>query len=643
MGKQKKTRTTKVYKMQDNDWDDLSASCARIPCDDEEEEEVGDLARHVEQMTFDDGDIQTSSSLTNDIDDRDEEEEEEDQDATRYAFAFAEVSQKYGENQRGLLSTRDLAMGNVILMEDACVYVSDVVFDDPESKIPDPFFMEPWHQQQQQRSTDVIPEDLLRVRGGWYIALACLLIRDHEDVAELNVGDPALAMFGRHNPNKCVDPAEAYKLAVTHYMHTWDNNKRDLWDGKRFEQLYCVMQTNATLFYMPLTQQVYAAGYFPTAAFLNHSCSPNAIAFSMPGKQWVQAVAPIKKGEEITISYKEISVDVLSRNMVMHVHADIGLVQGCHCELCSQIAQQRDGLDAMKKKKKQEDDDDDEEIDMDVTRMWNPDTNNLILGDKQFASYVMNILKNPDDKIAAASFHALRVEYTKHFERELDTVPPKPNPNFKHDLAIVLGEQYCTITIHVDGQTAEDYHFWPVIYFNAVLASRIPMFHAINTGYFARAYAMTRSMVWRLGVTTPAQIEDACVGLIDGQRLRLPDVQTTITCVDIPMFVDAWVNIKVHLASVFGQTRTLSLMRRAYPMVDELCVQYHNQFLKAETFLSLSEEDREKWIKEQQQQATGTAMDYVDAPDSSFSVPAHHHDDDEHHTTTTNDGADKKE
>lgn len=571
--------------------DDLSASCAVIPTDDPDpDREVNDLAQQVqESMAFDDGDGDMK---------RQEEEELDNTDAD-LAFDFGDVAQKYGEHHRGLLAKRDLLAGNVILNENAMVYVSDIVYqhgyDDEDERKPeeDPYFMI-----RGQGRVDVIPEDLVGVPGGWFVALASLLIQQREDVADLAIGDGPMAFFGRHVPHKNMPPGDAYKHALRHYAQAWGADKLARWPQEDFTKLYCVMQVNASLLYLPMTHNVYAAALFTAGAFLNHSCMPNAIQFLFPGgKSVLQATKPIKTGEEIVISYKEIAADVLSSDMVNYLHQEMGLDRdrGCCCELCDDVAS------TMMEPGEQGPRNTERVVDFDIRTLWDTKTNAAICADDQFATYVLNIVKNPDDKVAAASFFVLRTEFARYFAAKLEG-GDKHNPAYKHDLALVLGELYCNITIHVPGQDAEDHRYWPGIYLNAVVGSGVPMFHAINTGYFARAYGMVCSMRWRLSPQN-RNSDDACLATIKGQTYRMPSPESAIEAEDMPLFIDAWVHIKMHNHNVFGHVEALAWFRRVYPDVDELCQQYHSMLHRTEVFARLPPEEQQRYIQKQQELA----------------------------------------
>lgn len=565
---------------------DLSVSSAGVDCD------VDQLAQQVQQtLQFDDGD---PKEVRNDSDDGNTD--------ACMAFDFGDLAAKYGENQRGLLAKRDLCVGDVILNEDAMVYTSDIVYETygeeeeeegKDAKAQDPYFMtrsiiinNDGGGSRRQVPVDVIPEDMARMPGGWYIALACLLIQQREDVADLTIGDsddPSLALFGRHNPNKSLPTNMAYKNALTHYAQVWGADKLARWTEERFTKLYCVMQTNALLHYLPMTHCVYAAGFFPGSAFVNHSCMPNAIQFVFPGgKMTMQATKPIKAGEEITVAYKEIAADVLGRDMVDYLHTELGFA--CQCDLCQDVAVADADNNAVRV------------VDFDVRSIWTAETNAAICADAEFASYVVNIIKNPDDRVAAASFFKLRTDYKRYFMAKLDTTPPlQPNPVYKHDLTIVLGELYCNITIHIPGQAAEDYRFWPAIYLNAIVGSAVPMLHAINVGYFARAYGLIRSMTRRLEEGE----EDPCIACVGGKMFQMPSAHDAIEVEDMPNFVDAWVHIKMHNANLFGHVEQLALFRRAYPDVDDMCAQYHTILFKTETFARLPPEEQERYLQKQ--------------------------------------------
>ena len=46
-----------------------------------------------------------------------------------------------------------------------------------------------------------------------------------------------------------------------------------------------------------------SVGLYPKCSMLNHSCFPNAIFVSDSGRQLIITTKPIKKGEEICVTY----------------------------------------------------------------------------------------------------------------------------------------------------------------------------------------------------------------------------------------------------------------------------------------------------------------------------------------------------
>lgn len=175
----------------------------------------------------------------------------------------------YGAGHRGATAKQDFQIRDVIQVEDAAAYVT---FDTKGAN----YFT---------RGRDVIPDCLREVKGGLLIALTGILIRDCEELALFTIAEGSWSLHGHLDTVKYATPYEAFPIVQDMYV---DKEKAERWNLQTFGRLYAVVQRNATLSYIPLTTNVYGAGFFPGSVFFNHSCVPNAILVTMPGKCVVQ-------------------------------------------------------------------------------------------------------------------------------------------------------------------------------------------------------------------------------------------------------------------------------------------------------------------------------------------------------------------
>ena len=255
---------------------------------------------------------------------------------------IVDLSHTYGEHHRGATAKKDFNMSDSIQSEAAAMWVTFPVVDPDDNGVPVPvtFFMgtsaHPYH---------VVPPELDsdKVRGGILIALTALMIKYREDKCNLMVSQTEWALFGRCDNTKYETAEKAYELVKSIYFSKKNGNaeRRQFlknWNLERFGRMYAVVQVNAILAYSPISVNVYGAGMFPGSVFFNHSCKPNAIATVYPGKLTIQAISPIKKGEEITIAYKELPIDLLSVSLTRFRHVEMGFSdRGCRCEFCMEV------------------------------------------------------------------------------------------------------------------------------------------------------------------------------------------------------------------------------------------------------------------------------------------------------------------
>ena len=71
-------------------------------------------------------------------------------------------------------------------------------------------------------------------------------------------------------------------------------------------------------------------GLFRTASFINHSCTPNALALFSGSEIVIRATKNIQPGEEITISY----IEILQTTKERHNELQERYFFQCQCERC---------------------------------------------------------------------------------------------------------------------------------------------------------------------------------------------------------------------------------------------------------------------------------------------------------------------
>jgi len=191
---------------------------------------------------------------------------------------------------------------------------------------------------------------------GKYCALATCLERGRHWVAIQHI--PAGTVIFEEMPlisvpdkgNSSTQPWALAHLAlkvnfdVTNYP---ENGRlvRNQWDrSDNLELANCPEEQRAQLrklYGAMITYPVHAhdrsLGFYPTLAFLNHSCSPNARFVPLPGSKQVAIVATgdIAPGTEVTVAYVVVECvpPELARELTrMHLYQEFGFT--CHCDAC---------------------------------------------------------------------------------------------------------------------------------------------------------------------------------------------------------------------------------------------------------------------------------------------------------------------
>jgi hypothetical protein len=303
----------------------------------------------------------------------------------RIQVDVVDLSSVYGEGQRGMTAKRNFAAGEPIQSEVATVYVTHALPAEEDAAVRNFFLGRPGPGG---KMFDVCPPELLKLKGSLIIALTGLLIEKHEKLALIMTTEGPWCLLGRLHTGKYATPYEAFPVAAAVYKFS------ERWTLQEFGRLYAIVQINAILAYSPLSSRVYGAGLFNGSVFFNHSCIPNAIASVRPGKLVIQALQPIEAGEEVTISYKELPVDVLTTNLVRTLHYDMGLdsTLGCRCQLCMAAEETESTLIVQEGG---DPNNDDRVVQMDLSLMWTQGTNQRLSMDEKLLSFVTMMIRDP--------------------------------------------------------------------------------------------------------------------------------------------------------------------------------------------------------------------------------------------------------
>lgn len=499
----------------------------------------------------------------------------------RMLVDIVDKSSLYGRGHRGMVAKQPFGPGDLIQQEVAAAYVSHALNPETSSRDMDIFFLGG-----DKRPYDICPPELTNVRGGLYIALTGILIWDREPLCLRVIEEGPWALFGRIHTGRFLDPYEAYKHIKQLYLDPLAEEqpeKAARWTQREVGRLYSVVQLNALAGHIPVSAHVYGAGFFPCAAFFNHSCNPNAIATMLPNKLVIQALTSIDQWEEITIAYQELPVDLLNTSLVRAHHHASGVItmaafgedadQGCRCNMCTMVNEAEGkiiaeaGGDPTK---------DERIVELDMERMWLYETQQRLAMDEQFKSFVISMFYHPGEELGAAASFALRERYG-HF------LSPG-GKDYCADLAFVLGELYCTQTIHIPKQTADNYMWWPRVYAEAIGQSDITLPHSITNAMMARCYGAILACQERAQDDAATQTEDMNVFLIN------------------------WIGLRQLHRATFGHVAYLTLVCKAYPIIGDLVARMKDEVTRVEAELmakeALRQEERQAEAMRAQQETS---------------------------------------
>ncbi len=198
------------------------------------------------------------------------------------------------------------------------------------------------------------------------------------------------------------------------------------------------------------------------------------------------------------------------------------------------------------------------------------------------------MLYGQDREERVTASEQMRVNY-EHFL----TPPPRSasasegaNPDFCNDIAYVLSDLYCHTTVHIPGQSIDNYLWWTALY---------------------------NDLIGRISVDMPKTLTDALgvraqVALLIATDLAADD--TAGQCVARDIFVQAWIGLRAAHANIFGHTAHLVVMMRAYYGISKTEEALHGLILEMEKQLQV---DMALAQKKQQEEALAFAPNLTDA------------------------------
>lgn len=512
-------------------------------------------------------------------------------------FEISVMAEKYGASQRGVIATKSFNPSDHILSERPKCYVS-ARFD--EKTDPHGFFSRDWNG----NDFASIPkelDDMENVKGKLVITLTAEMILQKPLICELMVSDSEWAFFGMLDEKKYESPERAYEIVKKVYYKKTGNSatggnateqkKRrrtflKCWPLETFTKLYAVIQTNAQIAYSPLSVNVYGAGIFTAGMFFNHSCQPNAMCTVRPGKLVIQAIAPINAGDEITVAYKEFPLDLLSRDMVKALQYSIGLREsGCCCTACQEIAQQEKtenvigGEDTTEKTTF---------VTGNLQQLWVGETSARLSLDPKLDEYVRTLFSRSCDELGAAAAHALKHEYGYFlWYPDEDMSFGRSSLHYCPDLAFVLGEIYCTATIHIQGQDPDTYVWWCNVFLKAILSSRMTLPVSLWTAHVAACYAPIMACANRDRENTPEEVFKQDTNNFVTNWVMLKQISMTLFA------TEAYMNILFESYPIFG-VLVEKLKKEIAAVEDKLQVELSAELQEVEAEAAAGKEEEEE-------------------------------------------------
>lgn len=221
------------------------------------------------------------------------------------AAPIYDQSPSSGESSVTVRARKNIPAGLTILREMPVAYVPIYTFTPPPVDTVHPDVM----------TTAAEKEDYFK--AGWptllsylypfenrfYLQLVCLLIVRNPRLAEAYVPtSDSNALLPPFMPALTFPQFRACMTALCMLNISLDLARK--WSTfETFSRLYTVVCANSIPCSTLVTDQRFALGLYPVSARINHACDPNCVRVGTPEGMYTVALRPLKKGDEITVSY----------------------------------------------------------------------------------------------------------------------------------------------------------------------------------------------------------------------------------------------------------------------------------------------------------------------------------------------------
>jgi|WetSurMetagenome_2_1015567.scaffolds.fasta_scaffold00597_5 hypothetical protein len=331
-------------------------------------------------------------------------------------------------------------------------------------------------------------------------------------------------------------------------------------------------QVNAIRGVMPFSDHCYGVGFFGSASFFNHACQPNAVMIVQPNSVYIHTLAPIAVGEEITVAYQELPLELLSPNAVRVLHMRSGAIVnqlGCRCKICRiHLDDEAEALEEAGQDPEQG-----REVAVNLESTFTEATAERLKLDERLRIYVSVMMNGKDSEDAMHASNGMRMYYEHYLtppppgEEDEQKEGPKDGeergedgdadpeekpaplpPSFCADLAYQLADVYCRNIIHYPDQDKDNYLFWTALYHDLLRRTAITMPKTLTDALGARCY----------------------VALLIAARLDREDKESQRRAFDV--FLEAWLLLRAAHGTMYGTVAFTSLVCAAYPNIGEVVI-----------------------------------------------------------------------
>lgn len=282
------------------------------------------------------------------------------------------------------------------------------------------------------------------------------------------------------------------------------------------------------------------------------------------------AMAKIEAGEEITVSYQELPLEMMTPDLVRVLHMRSGAIvnaRGCRCEICrihledEAEALREAGLDPEAGR----------EVTLNLESMFMTDTAQRLKLDERLLTYVMVMFNASYSEDGMHASNGLRMYYDQFLrppteeEDKRAMIPVSEEEeasrrvsSFCPDLAYLMASIYCRSTIHYPDQDTENYLFWTALYHDLLRRTAINMPKTMCDALGARCYA----------------------ALLIAAKLGRKDVEGQRVVLDV--FLTAWILLRAVHMGTYDTVAFLTLICQAYPNIAHMVQRYSKRIAQKE-------------------------------------------------------------